>query len=331
MADKIRAAFVGCGGIADAHAKGMITFNDVELVGFYDVVPEAARSLSQKYGGVAVYSDIVTMINQAKPDVMFFYLPPFAHGPELEAAKRGIPFFVEKPVTLDLSTGLKILEEVKKNKVLTGAGYMNRYRKSLNYARDVFSQDPPILMLGGWIGGTPTRDWWWIRRKESGTQLHEQVTHTVDEARYLAGEVESVQAFAARGFNKGVAPSYDIDDAAVLNLKFKSGAVANIYSSCSSNSAGGIFLNVYAYDAAAMFDRWEQNLTLYRERGSVTVTIKGEPDIFKIEDRAFFDAVKANDSSLVKSDYEDALKTAAVTLAGLSSLETGGPVKVPFP
>ncbi|MGC8601776.1 MAG: Gfo/Idh/MocA family protein, partial [Thermoprotei archaeon] len=222
----------------------------------------------------------------------------------------------------------KILEEVKKNKVLTSVGYMNRYRKSVNYAREAFAQDPPSLILGGWVHGLPGI-YWNMTKAKSGSPLHEQVTHSVDEGRYFAGDVELVSAFGARGFNKNTPSYYDIDDANVLNVKFKSGAVGNFYLSNASNAHGGVFMSVYAYDTAAIFDGWEQNLTLYRERGSVTVTIKGEPDIFKIEDRAFFDAVKANDSSLVKSDYEDALKTAAVTLAGLSSLETGGPVKVP--
>jgi len=308
--------------------QGITTFQDVDLVGFYDVVPEAAKSLSQKYGGVTTYSDLETMFNEAKPDVVFYYLPPFAHGPEIESAKRRIPFFVEKPVVLDLDLGKKILDEVDKNRVLTGAGYMNRYRRSVNYAMQAFKADPPSLILGRKIGGTPTRDWWWIRREQSGTQMHEQVTHTVDQARYFAGEIESIQAFAARGFNKGVARSHNIDDAAVLNVKFKSGAVANIYLSCSSNSAGDVFMNVYAYDTAAVFEKWEQNLTLYKGRGAVKTTVNGEPDIFKVEDRAFIDAVKSSDSSLVKSDYRDALKTAAVTIAALNSLETGQPVNV---
>lgn len=328
MSDKLRVSFVGCGGIADAHAKGISTFQDVEIVGFYDAVKEAANSLSAKYGGVPVYDELATMINESKPDVIYYFLPPFAHGSEIEAAKRGIPFFVEKPVVLDIDVGKKVLNEVKKNRVITGAGYMNRYRRSVNYARESFLHDPPILILGGWIGGTPTRDWWWIRREQSGTQMHEQVTHTVDQARYFAGEVDTVQAFAARGFNKGVPSSYNIDDAAVLNIKFKSGAVANIYSSCSSNSMGGVFMNVYAYDTTAMFEKWEQNLRLYKERGTVQVTINGEPDIFKLEDRTFLDAVKKGDQSIVKSDYADALKTAAVTIAALSSLETGQSLSV---
>ncbi|MGC8631783.1 MAG: Gfo/Idh/MocA family protein, partial [Thermoprotei archaeon] len=73
---------------------------------------------------------------------------------------------------------------------------------------------------------------------------------------------------------------------------------------------------------------WEQNLTLYKERGAVKVTINGEPDIFKLEDRAFIDAVKSGDRSIIKSNYADALKTAAVTIAALNSLETGQPVNV---
>ncbi len=327
MADKLKVVIIGCGRQGDEHSKGISSFTDAELVGFYDVVPNAAKSLSQKYGGTP-YENLEEMLDKERPDASFYFLPPFAHGPEIEAAKRAVPFFVEKPVVLDLDLGKKILAEVDKHDLLTGAGYMNRYRRSVNYAREAFKADPPSLILGGWIGGTPLRDWWWIRREQSGTQMHEQVTHTVDQARYFAGEVETIQAFAAKGFNKGVSPSYNIDDAAVLNVKFKSGAVANIYSSCSSNSAGGVFMNVYAYDTAAVFEKWEQNLTLYKERGAVKVTINGEPDIFKLEDRAFIDAVKSGDRSIIKSNYADALKTAAVTIAALNSLETGQPVNV---
>ncbi|MFP3219687.1 MAG: Gfo/Idh/MocA family oxidoreductase [Candidatus Marsarchaeota archaeon] len=327
MADKLKVVYVGCGGIAEAHARGVATFPDVQFAGFYDVVPEAARSFAQKYGGEA-YPSVGEMLDKVKPDACYYFLPPFAHGSEVEAAKRGIPFFVEKPVVLDLDLGKKILSTVKEKGVITAAGYMNRYRKSVNYAREAFSQDPPILMIGGWIGGTPARDWWWIHRDKSGTQLHEQVTHTVDQARYFAGDVTQVQAFAANGFNKGVPAGYDIDDAAVMNLKFSSGAVANIYSSTSSNSLGGVFLNVYAYDTAAVFEKWEQNLRLYRDHGAVQITINGEPDIFKIEDRAFLDAVKSGDRTLVRSDYEDALKTAAVTLSALESLRRGSPISL---
>jgi len=326
MKDKLKVVIVGCGRQGREHSRGISTFPDAELVGFYDVVPEAAAALAKEFGGKP-YSDLQEMLDSERPDASFYFLPPFAHGPEVESAKRGIPFFVEKPVTLDLGVAKKILEVVKANHVLTSVGYMNRYRKSVNYARLAFQEDPPILITGGWIHGLPGI-YWNMSRSKSGSPLHEQVTHTVDQARYFAGDVAVVSAFSARGFNKNVPAYYDIDDAVVLNAKFKSGAVANIYLSNASNAFGDVFMSVYAYDTAAVFEKWEQNLRLYRDHGAVQITINGEPDIFKIEDRAFLDAVKSGDRTLVRSDYEDALKTAVVTLSALESLDRGAPVEL---
>ena len=327
MSDKLKVVIIGCGRQGDEHGKYISSFPDAKLVGFHDVIPEAAQKLAQKYGGNA-YSNLAEMLDKEKPDAAFYFLPPFAHGPEMEAARRGIPFFVEKPVTLELELGKKILSVVKENNVMTSVGYMNRYRRSVNYAKQAFKEDPPVLILGGWVHGLPGI-YWNMTKAKSGSPLHEQVTHSVDQGRFFAGEVDIVSAFGAKGFNKNTPSYYDIEDAAVLNVKFKSGAVGNFYLSNASNSYGGVFMNVYAYDTTAIFEQWEQNLRLFKERGAIQVTVNGEPEIFKIEDRAFLDAVKTHDPSYIKSDYEDALKTAAVTLAALTSLDTGNPIKVP--
>ena len=188
--------------------------------------------------------------------------------------------------------------------------------------------------MGGWIGKSPPREptapilTWWVRKERSGGQFHEQVTHTVDLARFLCGEITEVYAFGAKGFNKDVPPYYNIEDASVVNLRFANGAVGTLWASCSSNAGGGgVTLSIYSLQTTALFTGWEHSLRLLRV-GSEPVEVKGEPNIFQIEDEAFVEAVRNNDPSRILCPYSEGLKTLEVTLAANHSMETGKPVKI---
>jgi predicted dehydrogenase len=59
-----------------------------------------------------------------------------------------------------------------------------------------------------------------------------------------------------------------------------------------------------------------------------TETFSGGVNAMVEENKAFIEAVKTGDSSNIRSTYEDAVKTLAVTLACNESAKTGVPVKV---
>lgn len=327
----VRIGFVGCGGIAQAHMDALSKIEGVQLVAFCDVVSEKAKAVAKKYGGKA-FTKVKQMLKNVEIDALFFCLPPFAHGDELLAIEHGIPFFVEKPVGLDWGLIKEIAAGVREKNLLTSVGYMNRYRRSVNTVRDLLQKDLPILLLGGWIGGTPLAAggiWhWWVQKDKSGGQFHEQVTHTVDLARYLAGEVVEVHAYQSKGLNRLAPEHYTVEDSMVVNLKFQSGAVANLWACCSANGGGGgVSLQVYATETTALFTGWEHSVRIYRRNQDI-VEIRGEGDIFRIEDEAFVKALQTGDRSLIRSDYIDGAKTAAVTLAAIKSVEAGKPVEV---
>jgi myo-inositol 2-dehydrogenase/D-chiro-inositol 1-dehydrogenase len=330
---KTKVAFVGSGGTAEGHSQALARMKEVQIVGYCDVVLPLAKAKAAQYGGAA-FRDAAQMFDAVEPHATFFCLPPFAHGPELEAIKRGIPFFVEKPIGMDLALSRRIARAVARKRLITSVGYMNRYRRSVQTVRQVMSDDPPVMIAGGWIGGTPAAPqgrgiWsWWIIKRKSGGQFLEQVTHTVDLARFLCGDAVEVHAFAAKGFNVDAPPKYTIEDASMVNIKFQSGAIANLWASCAVNVGGGITLNVYGHRSAAFFTGWEHNLRLVRA-GHDTVEIVGEPDIFYVEDEAFIRAVRSRSQKPIQSSYADGLKTMAVSFAANESMKTGRPVKVP--
>ena len=332
MAKTVKVALIGSGGMAQAHIPFLSDMRDVEIVGFQDVNLDRAKQMAQAHGGRA-FKSAAKMLDATEPDCCYVLLPPFAHGKaEMTCIEREIPFFVEKPINKNWRQACKIAEAVADKGLMTSAGYMNRYRKGIQKAKKALEKDPAVYVWGGWIGGTPSPDpsrpitVWWVQKAMSGGQFVEQVTHTVDIVRFLCGEATEVCAFAAQGFNKGI-PTYDIDDAMAVSIKFANGGVCNLVSCCASNARGGVTLDVYAGKIAYEFQGWEHTCKVFKP-GKAPEEIAGEADIFRVEDEAFIRAVRTGNKSHILCDYADALKTLEISLAANTSAEKGKVVKV---
>ncbi|MCA1596332.1 MAG: Gfo/Idh/MocA family oxidoreductase [Chloroflexi bacterium] len=322
----LQIGIIGTGGIANAHLEGLVKMDGVKVAGFCDVLAERAAAAAEKYGGKS-YQSAAAMLDDQKFDAVWICLPPFAHGDaERQALSHRVPFFVEKPVGLDAGACREIAAEVEKTGILTGVGYMNRYRRSVQRGRDLLRDDPPVLAYGGWIGGSPRGDSWWTTKSQSGGQLVEQTTHTVDLVRYLCGDAEEVFAHGTHAFNSEI-PGYDIEDASMVNILCKGGAVVTLMSSCACRSGGGVFLTLLGKSTCLKYTGWEHSLTVERPNEE-TETIAGEGDIFAIEDARFLEAVRTGNSSQVLCSYPDGWKTAELALAANESMETGKAVRL---
>jgi predicted dehydrogenase len=334
VAEKIQVGFVGSGGMAAAHVKAMKPFEDVAFAAFCDVRLEAAQKMAAEHGGKA-FSKPADMFENAKLDAVFLLLPPFAHGePELLALKHKVPFFVEKPVGKDPGSINEISQEVNKSGLLTCVGYMNRHRKSVQRAKELLAANPPVVVYGGWLGGGAGKrpklaesgiGAWWGDKSRSGGQIVEQCTHTFDVVRYLCGEAAEVFAHATKAFSDPY-PGYTMDDASAVNIRFKNGAVATLFSSVQT-PVGGVFLNVHSTAETFRFTGWEHSVKI-EHTGGWKEEIPGEDDIFGKEDRIFIDAVKKKDASTIRSPYPDGAKTALLTIAAEESIRTGKTVQL---
>ncbi|MBN1643118.1 MAG: Gfo/Idh/MocA family oxidoreductase [Anaerolineae bacterium] len=328
MSDKVRLGFIGSGGIVRSHLEhGLKGFPDVEFAAWCDLNPETAAARREQVGGQgAIYADAREMLDAVKPDAVYIMLPPYAHG-EAEALviERKLPFFVEKPVAIDLATAQAVAEGVEKHGLLTAVGYMNRYRASVQRVRGLLQAQKPVLLHGGWIGGGPRvyeGIWkWWVQVEKSGGQFLEQTTHTIDLARYLFGDVIAVYAVPVRD-RKPRPDFFTIEDASMVQLTFANGAAGNLYSSCSTSQGGGVSLTVWGTDLRADFTGWEHSVAI-RLPGNEQITIPGEENIFALEDRAFIDSVKAGADVGILATYEDGLKATAIACAASESMQTG--------
>jgi myo-inositol 2-dehydrogenase / D-chiro-inositol 1-dehydrogenase len=319
----IRLGFIGTGGIAQGHMQRLTGMEGVEAAGHFDVMKDRAEAAAAKFGGKA-YSSVQAMVDGAKLDGAVVCTPPYAHGEAVEGpvCEAGLPFLIEKPIAVDVKTARLVEGWVKAKNLATVVAYKYRWDDHVNRAREMLADKTIGLVHGDFWGGLPGVPWWRVMA-ESGGQFVEQTTHIVDLARYLAGDVETVQAFyALRGLQD--VENLDVPDVGTVNLTFASGAVGNISNTCMLQGFGTSGIRVMA--KAFTLEVRGNMLSWAGADGSDS--LQQTKDGYAGEDAAFIAAVKG-DRSLVNSDYSDGLKTLAVTVAAnVSAAEGGRLVKV---
>ncbi|MGQ9683688.1 MAG: Gfo/Idh/MocA family protein [Anaerolineae bacterium] len=320
----MRIGFVGAGAIAALHAQAMCRLGRSTIVGVTSARFERAVAFALQYGGTP-YSSLVDLLDRGRPDVVWVCVPPSAHGPlELALLERCIPFWLEKPIAINLHTAPAVLDAIERTGTMVGVAYMSRYRRGVGAAQRILAADRPLLLQGLWAFGYDGTPAWWGRKAESGGQIVEQTTHLFDLARYLVGEPLQVSARPARGVVS--VPGCDFEPASVVTIEFNNGAVGTLASCCGARAGGSVGLQVLAREHDVSFRGWDCHAEI---RGVGTVEVyPAEPNIFEIEVDSFISAVERNDVSLVACTYADAMRTLAFCLAANRALEDGSCVPV---
>lgn len=313
----VRLGFIGTGGIAQGHMQRLAAMPEVEMAGYVDLVAERAVKAAADFGGKA-YADYRALFDNEKLDGLVICTPPFAHGEvELAACERGLPFLIEKPVALDVDMARPILAAVKASGLATVVAYKYRWDDHVLKAKGMLADKRIGLVFGNFWGGTPGAPWWRVQA-QSGGQFVEQTTHIVDMARYLCGEVVAVQGFEVRGLKEQ--EKRDIADAAVANLQFANGAIGTISNTSLLKGWGQSSLRVMADDFTLQVAGHGLSWT-----GDESGEYQMQADGYTGEDRAFVQAI-LGDRSAVYADYEEGVKSLAVSVAVSESAAQGGAV-----
>jgi predicted dehydrogenase len=97
----LKIAMVGCGKIADAHVEEIGKIPSVQLAAVCDLEPIMAEQLATRYSVPRWYSDVATLLEAEKPDVLHITTPPQSHlSLTKQAVAAGCHVFLEKPVAL---------------------------------------------------------------------------------------------------------------------------------------------------------------------------------------------------------------------------------------
>ncbi|MEQ1956289.1 Gfo/Idh/MocA family oxidoreductase [Mesorhizobium sp. CN2-181] len=318
----LKIGFIGAGGIAARHVGVLSQMNDVAIVGVADADFGRARELAGKLGANA-YNSHADLLDRESLDAVYICVPPFAHGDiEVAVIDAGLPFFVEKPVSLDLASAQNIARKVEDHGIVTGVGYHWRYLDTVEEARGLLAGNPAALINGYWLDQTPPPQWWW-RQDRSGGQIVEQATHVIDLVRHLVGEVTEVYALGARTAERHDFPGLDIATATAVSLRFASGAVGTLSATCLLGWPHRTGIHLFSDRMAIELS--DHEIMVDVGRGRPMRHAEGDP--VEREDRDFLDAV-CGLPNRIRCRYGEALKTHHVALAIAQSAVSGQPVLI---
>ncbi len=312
----LKIAFIGVGGIAGSYRRSLKQL-ERPIAAVCDINAERASAIATEENATA-YTDHTEMLQKEKPDVVFTCIPPGAHTTQVaDAAVSGAAVFVAKPVAQDLETAQHARDAIASAGVINQVGYMARYSDITAKAKELVGNHKLTMGIGRFLTRMGANHPWWGKYDVSRGQMVEQTTHVFDLIRYFLGDVESVQAYGIKGVSDGIA---DFEECTVCNLKFQSGAVGSITSTCVARAHENFATELVGDD---IYLKLTHDLGLRGQIGSEGIDYTGTEAGYFRQVEQFIKAVDANDQGLVLSSYTDAVKSLAVTLAANRSLETG--------
>ena len=317
---QLRAGLVGAGGVGARHAATLAGLGGVRLVGVTDPDADRASALAHDHDAVA-FPDLEALLMAGALDAVWLCLPPFAHGaPERAVLEAGLPFFVEKPLAADLATAERIAEAVTERGTLTATGYHWRGMPGVERAAKILADHPVRLAHASWWDKVPPVPWW-LHRDRSGGQIMEQATHLLDLMRFLVGEPVTVAAHIAA--DPGRDPAL-VDTATVATLRFDTGAVGTLSSTCLLRWKQAASLILIGDGVVVEVGETE---TVIR-RGEETEVVADAGVSKERVDAEFCTAVRTGEASAVRAPYAEALRTHRVGHALDRSVRSGAVVEL---
>ena len=251
-------AVIGCGVIAQFHARAIQNIRGSRLVAGVDAVPAAAEKFAREFG-CAAYTDCREMLARDDIDIITICTPSGAHlEPAVAAARAGKHVLVEKPLEITLRRCDRVIEVCRTSRVKLGVIFPSRFSDAAQWLKKTLKAN----RLGKLALGEARVKWWRTQayydsggwrgtwKLDGGGALMNQSVHAIDLLQWLMGPVESVRAVTATRAHKRI----EVEDVAVAAVRFRSGALGTIQG------------------ATAAFPGFPQRIEISGGQGSVALT-----------------------------------------------------------
>jgi predicted dehydrogenase len=223
---------IGCGMIADFHAKAIRDVRGAKLVGCHSRSQSSAQKFADRQGCQA-YADLGELLGSPDIDIVTVCTPSGAHmEPAVAAAEAGKHVIIEKPLEITLRRCDKIIQAGERNRVVISTVFPSRFHESARLMkRAVDEQRFGRLTIGDayvkWYRTQAYYDsgaWRGTWDLDGGGALMNQAIHSVDLLIWLMGPIAAVSARTATLAHDRIA----VEDVAVASVEFANGALGVI-------------------------------------------------------------------------------------------------------
>ncbi len=249
MAERLRCAVIGTGGVGLDHLTSLSLCARATAVAVAESHPDRAKEATERFKISRSYSDYRELLDQADIDAVTIALPNHLHAPiAIEALKARKHVLLEKPMAMNAKEASKVIDTAMKMKRTLMVGQNFRFTRATQMAK--------LLVQRGDLGdiyharcfwlrrsGIPRIGSWFTQKKLAGGGAAFDIgVHALDNCLHLLGDFDAASVFGqthsrfgARGLGEvnwgkseiDPAKPFDVDDYATALLKMKSGRTVN--------------------------------------------------------------------------------------------------------
>ena len=243
----IKWGVIGSGGIAQRRTipEGIVQAEHAGLVAVYDINLEVNKAVAQKFNAKAVES--IKELLDSDIDAVYIASPVNLHLEHAVACAKGKKHvFCEKPLGMTVDEAEAMIKVCRHEGVYLGTGLMMRFLAQHQAALKLIQEGK----LGQPVYGRAQLSCWyppiegaWRQNPEvgGGGSLMDMGSHCVDLLEMFFGPVKSVSCFINNSIH-----AYQSEDAAIVSLTFKNGALATVDSCfCIPDNSSKNILELY--------------------------------------------------------------------------------------
>ena len=188
MDGKINLGFIGCGTHSTNNTYPMLAYTHGRLEAVCDLDTGLASRNAALYGdsSTKVFTDAIKMLNETKLDgVMIVGAPEMHYEYGMEALKRGIPVYVEKPPAPTLAQASEMVNTAVANGTFVMCGFMKRFGSAYKKIKQMLDSGE-LLPAAGFFKYSH-----WPSTEIDG-MLKSMSIHIIDLAVYMFGKAKSL-------------------------------------------------------------------------------------------------------------------------------------------
>ena len=214
---------VGLGKMGLLHAGVLNTLDDVQIVSVAEKDSLVTKHLKSVLPEINVYKDLEHMLDTENLDLVYITTPVSSHLPlTLTSIKKGINFFIEKPLTRNLDESKQICSELKNYNLIHSVGYNVRFLETFSNVKSLLDEN----VLGDIINVNSTMyvsnifskpsGWRFKKKISGGGVLLELGCHLVDLLLWYFGNITTVNGKTKTIYS-------EVEDFAHAEFEFENG------------------------------------------------------------------------------------------------------------
>lgn len=220
---------IGCGMIADFHARAIHDCPGAKLVGCTSRSFDKTKAFAERHGATA-YADLDAMLADPALDAVSICTPSGAHlEPAIAAAGAGKHVVVEKPLEVTLRRCDKIIQTCEDAGVKLAVTFQSRFHKSAQLMKKAVDKGRfgTLTMGDAYVKWYRTQQyydsgaWRGTWKLDGGGALMNQAIHSLDLLLWFMGPVTEITASTATLAHERI----EVEDVAVATIRFANGAL----------------------------------------------------------------------------------------------------------